>query len=179
MWKYNSLNSCNLLNNWFWLHSIVSCGTFFLEPTCLHISYCTKLKHALYFALSLCYSKSGQVCSTVRLWFHFLAVSPLLLGPINSGVVSNPYRHGRLFGECIPPSRSPGRRWVGVRPFRWGRSTPPLRHGTLPDFLSGLSPIARILSPGNPLDSGGQTYWLAACTRQVTSPSWGTCICRI
>src|SRR6218665_1311530 len=31
-----------------------------------------------------------------------------------------------------------------------------------PGFLSGLSPIARILSRGNPLGSGGQAYWLAA-----------------
>src|SRR6218665_2707701 len=51
----------------------------------------------------------------------------------------------------------------------------PLRHGTLPDFLSGLSSIAPVLSQCNPLGSGGQAYWLAACrpTRQVTSPSEG------
>src|SRR6218665_4212290 len=30
---------------------------------------------------------------------------------------------------------------------------------------------SRILSRGNPLGSGDQAYWLAACTRQVTSPS--------
>ena len=47
------------------------------------------------------------------------------------------------------PSRSPGRCGIGVRPFRWGRSTTPLQHGTLPDFLSGLSFIPRILSRGN------------------------------
>ena len=41
-----------------------------------------------------------------------------------------------------------------------------------PGFPSGLSPIARILSQGNPLGSGGQAYWLAACTRQVTSASY-------
>jgi len=47
----------------------------------------------------------------------------------------------------------------------------PLRHGTLPDFLSGLSLIAPVLSQGNPLGSWGQANWLAACTRKVTYPS--------
>jgi len=31
--------------------------------------------------------------------------------------------------------------------------------------------IAPVLSRGNPLGSGGQAYWLVACTRQVTSAS--------
>jgi len=34
---------------------------------------------------------------------------------------------------------------------------------------------SRILSRGNPLGSGDQAYWLAACTRQITSPSQGVC----
>ena len=52
------------------------------------------------------------------------------------------------------PQRLARKAWgIRVRPLRCGRSTPPLRPGTLPDFLSGLSPIARVLSRGNPLGS--------------------------
>ena len=54
------------------------------------------------------------------------------------------------------PSRSPGRHVVGVWLFRWEWSTTPLQHGILLDFLSGLSPIAPILSIGNSLGNEGR-----------------------
>src|SRR6218665_191804 len=39
---------------------------------------------------------------------------------------------------------------------------------TRPDFLSGLSPIAPVLSRGNPLGSGAKAYWLAAARPVLT-----------